>query len=152
MRERKVFSSTPVWSWNQRKSFLPAVQAKGRPSTGSLSPGACPTRITRLGTAPPLTTGFCIFAQRRQRRSADTWRSSRAWGSASLTGSSCGLGRGDEGEKRFQIVGRGGIGGSGAVTRIGYNGTDALDSRLVVGESFRHAFRVGERAFPGRAG
>ena len=67
----------PAASSNQRKEGLPTNQAKGRPSTGSLSPGACPTSITRLRTAPPLTTGRCIFGQRQHARSSSTWRVSR---------------------------------------------------------------------------
>ena len=60
-------------AWNQRKSVLPAVQAKGRPSLGSLSPGAWPTSSTRLATGRPTTTGRCIRGQRSHARRASRW-------------------------------------------------------------------------------
>src|SRR5271165_1184047 len=55
---------------NHLKSVLPAVQANGRPSRGSLSPGAWPTRMIRLSTGLPTTTGLCMRGQRLHRRSA----------------------------------------------------------------------------------
>ena len=50
---------------NQRKRVLPAVCAKGRSSTGSLGPGACPISITSLTIAPPETGVDCMRGHRR---------------------------------------------------------------------------------------
>src|SRR5690349_5590043 len=64
MEDRKSASESPQLSWNHLKSVFPAVQANGRPSTGSLSPGAWPTRSTLLRTGPPETAGRFISEQR----------------------------------------------------------------------------------------
>jgi len=70
-------SSIPAASWNQRNSvFSRRPRRKAAPATGSLSPGACPTSMTRLTTAPPLTTGLPICGQRPHSRSRFTCRAS----------------------------------------------------------------------------
>src|SRR5262245_57277468 len=66
----------PQVSSNQRNKVLPAVQANGLPSRGSLSPGAWPTSMTLLVTTPQLTAGGCMFRQRRQAVSCVTCRAS----------------------------------------------------------------------------
>jgi len=71
---RNRSSLIPAAWLNQPKSVLPAVQANGRPSFGSLSPGACPTSKTLLTTAPPLTTGGYIPGHNRHCRSFLTCR------------------------------------------------------------------------------
>ena len=68
MEARNCSSLIPAAWLNQRKSVLPAVQANGRPSFGSLSPGACPTSIILLPTGPPLTTGGYICGHIRHCR------------------------------------------------------------------------------------
>src|ERR1019366_5075531 len=70
MRFRTSSSVQPGARANHLNSVLPAVQAKGRPSLGSLSPGACPTSTTRLVTARPVTTGRCMRGQRAHACSA----------------------------------------------------------------------------------
>lgn len=61
----KEASFNPQNSSIHRKSVLPAVQANGLPRTGSRTPGACPTSITLLRTAPPETGGGSMRGQRR---------------------------------------------------------------------------------------
>jgi len=73
-----------VLSSNQRNKVFPAVQANGRPNTGSLSPGACPIKITLLETGPPLTGGPNIFGHSRHALSASTCPAS---GTTSASGS-----------------------------------------------------------------
>ena len=140
-RAKGFFRQHPHVPENQRNSFLPAVHAKGRPRTGSLSPGAWPTRITRLRTGPPLTTGRFISGQRRQRRSAATCRSNRDWRSASLTGRSGRGGGGNHLEQALEIIRRRGIQRVCAVSGLRDDEADPVDGRPVVGKCFRHPLR-----------
>src|SRR5207244_10046185 len=72
------------------KSVLPAVQAKGRPSFGSLSPGAWPTSKMRDGTARPTTTGRLIWGQSVQvERRARCWATARVEGAVDMWERAC---------------------------------------------------------------
>src|ERR1017187_5691083 len=70
IRSRTSSSLQPRAPENHLKSVLPAVHAKGRPSRGSLSPGAWPTSMILLSTGRPTTTGLCIRGQRSHLSSA----------------------------------------------------------------------------------
>ncbi len=65
-----LLSRTPIES-NHLNSVLPAVQANGRPSSPSLSPGACPTSNISEKTGAPRITGGIIFGHNRQAPSRD---------------------------------------------------------------------------------
>ena len=68
-RARNCSSFSPSGR-NHLNSCLPAVQAKGRPSAGSLSPGACPTSNTLERIALPTIGGRCMFGHSRHARRA----------------------------------------------------------------------------------